>query len=97
MKSIIKIIPVALLAMMSIAAPAVAGEKVALVLSTLNNPFFVTLKDGAQAKADELGIDLMILDSQNDSARELANVEDALNRGVALLMINPTSFRSHCF
>ncbi len=27
------------------------GQKVGLILSTLNNPFFVTLKDGAEAKA----------------------------------------------
>jgi ribose transport system substrate-binding protein len=61
----------------------------ALVLSTLNNPFFVTLKDGAAAKAKELGYDLVVLDSQNDPAKELSNVEDVLNQNVKLVMLNP--------
>ena len=49
---------------------------VALVVSTLNNPFFVILKEGAETKAKELGYDLIVLDSQNDSAKEMTNVED---------------------
>ncbi|WP_136806237.1 ribose ABC transporter substrate-binding protein RbsB [Desulfosediminicola flagellatus] len=67
-----------------------AQDSMALVVSTLNNPFFVTLKEGAETKANELGYKLMVLDSQNDPAKELANVEDVLNKKIALLMINPT-------
>ena len=65
------------------------GKKIGLVLSTLNNPFFVTLKDGAEAKAKELGYELVVLDSQNDPAKEIANMEDLTTRGVSLIMINP--------
>ncbi len=65
-------------------------KKVGLVVSTLNNPFFVTLKDGAVAKADELGVELIALDSQNDPAKELANVEDLIVKGVDVILINPT-------
>ncbi len=67
-----------------------AQKPVGLVVSTLNNPFFVTLKDGAVAKAKELGVQLIVLDSQNDPAKEIANVEDLLSRGVAVILINPT-------
>ncbi len=63
---------------------------IGLVVSTLDNPFFVTLQDGAQAKADELGATLIVLDSKDDSAIEMTNVEDLLVQGVDLLMINPT-------
>jgi ribose transport system substrate-binding protein len=66
-----------------------AADKIALVVSTLNNPFFVTLQKGAQDKAKELGYELVVLDSQNDPAKELANVEDALNRGIKLVLLNP--------
>jgi len=65
-------------------------KKVGLVVSTLNNPFFVTLKDGAEDKAAELGIELIALDSQNDPAKELANVEDLMVKGVDVILINPT-------
>jgi ribose transport system substrate-binding protein len=64
--------------------------KVGLVISTLNNPFFVTLRDGAVAQAKISGINLIILDSQNDSAKELANVEDLVGQKVAAILINPT-------
>jgi len=64
-------------------------KKIGLVVSTLNNPFFVTLRDGAQKKADELGYKLVVLDSQNDSSKELSNVQDILQQGISLLMINP--------
>lgn len=67
-----------------------AADKMALVVSTLNNPFFVTLKEGAEAKAQEMGYDLLVLDSQNDPAKELAAVEDVLNKDIKVLMINPT-------
>lgn len=75
---------------LSVSATALAKDTIALAVSTLDNPFFVTLKDGAQKKADELGYKLVVLDSQNDPAKELANVEDLTVRGVKVLLINPT-------
>lgn len=74
----------------SVAATASAKETIALAVSTLDNPFFVSLKDGAQKKADELGYTLVVLDSQNDPAKELSNVEDLTVRGAKVLLINPT-------
>jgi len=61
----------------------------ALVVSTLNNPFFVDLKEGAEQKAQELGYQLVVLDSQNDSAREMTNIEDLTVQGVQLILLNP--------
>lgn len=72
-----------------------AKEKtIGLVISTLNNPFFVTLKDGAEKKAKELGYKLVVLDSQNDSAKEMSNVEDLITQKVDLIMINPTDSKA---
>ncbi|MDM0976762.1 ribose ABC transporter substrate-binding protein RbsB [Clostridium perfringens] len=64
--------------------------KIGMVLSTLNNPFFVNMKDGAEKEAKKLGYDLVVLDSQNDPAKERANVEDLVQLGVIALLINPT-------
>ena len=61
-----------------------------LSLSTLNNPFFVTLRDGAQAAADAAGAKLVVVDSQDDPAREATNVEDLIQQGVSVILINPT-------
>lgn len=74
----------------SFSATVLAKDTLAMVVSTLNNPFFVTMKEGAEAKADELGYQLIVLDSQNDPSKELANVEDLTVRGVKAILINPT-------
>ncbi|MDK6696322.1 D-ribose ABC transporter substrate-binding protein, partial [Gardnerella vaginalis] len=65
----------------TLSSTALAQDTIALTVSTLDNPFFVSLKDGAQKKADELGYKLVVLDSQNDPAKELSNVEDLTVRG----------------
>jgi ribose transport system substrate-binding protein len=77
-------------ALLGSSVAAQAADTMALVVSTLNNPFFVTLKDGAESKAKDLGYTLLVLDSQNDPAKELANVEDVLNQDIKVLLINPT-------
>ncbi len=72
------------------AAVAQDSFTIGLSLSTLNNPFFVTLRDGAQAAADELGITLVIADSQDDPATEATNIEDLIAQGVDAILVNPT-------
>ncbi|MFQ5420859.1 MAG: D-ribose ABC transporter substrate-binding protein [Anaerolineae bacterium] len=72
-------------------AAAPAGDVViGLSLSTLNNPFFVTLGDGAQAAADAAGVELIVVDAQDDPAQEATNIEDLIQRGVDVILINPT-------
>lgn len=65
-------------------------KKVGMVLSTLNNPFFVSMKEGAEKKAKELGCEVLVLDSQNDPAKERSNIEDLIQGGVSVLIVNPT-------
>ena len=74
----------------SFSANVMAQETMAMVVSTLNNPFFVSMKEGAEKKAEELGYKLIVLDSQNDPSKELSNVEDLVVRGVKAILINPT-------
>ena len=59
-------------------------------LSTLNNPFFVALKDGAQAEATKMGVKLIVVDSQDNPATEAKNIEDLITKRVDALLINPT-------
>jgi ribose transport system substrate-binding protein len=88
MNKMLTLIAVAVMSMS--AATQAAEQSMALVVSTLNNPFFVTLKDGAEAKAKELGYRMVVLDSQNDPTKELANVEDLTVRKVSAILVNPT-------
>lgn len=63
---------------------------IGFVVSTQTNPFFVTLKEGAEAKAKELGVELIVLDSQDDSTKAASNMEDLITRGVDVIIVNPT-------
>ncbi|EKN66710.1 ribose ABC transporter ribose-binding protein RbsB [Neobacillus bataviensis LMG 21833] len=64
--------------------------KIGLSVSTLNNPFFVSLKDGVIKEAKSLGMEVKVVDAQNDSAKQINDVEDLIQQGVDLLLINPT-------
>ena len=70
--------------------PAAKAYTLGLSLSTLNNPFFVTLKEGAEAAADAAGVELIVVDAQDDPAKEATNVEDLIQKGVDALLVNPT-------
>ncbi|MFC4683631.1 MULTISPECIES: ribose ABC transporter substrate-binding protein RbsB [unclassified Exiguobacterium] len=64
--------------------------KIGLSISTLNNPFFVALKDGAEEQATELDATLTVADAQNDAAKQVSDVEDMIQKGMDLILINPT-------
>jgi ABC-type sugar transport system substrate-binding protein len=64
--------------------------KIAVVVSTLNNPWFVVLGEAAKARAIELGYDATVFDSQNDTAKEAANFENIIASGYKAIVFNPT-------
>lgn len=66
------------------------AQTIGLSLSTLNNPFFVDLRDGAQKAADELGLQLVVTDAQDSVSNQISNIEDLLQSGVDVLIINAT-------
>ncbi|AHU90122.1 ABC transporter substrate-binding protein [Trueperella pyogenes] len=66
-----------------------ATGDVVLLVSTLNNPFFVDLRDGAQAKADALGVKLQVQDAQNDASTQNNQIDNAIASGAGLVIINP--------
>ena len=79
-----------LLALLSLALPAVAKDTVGLSVSTLNNPFFVTLRDGAKAAADKAGLDLVVLDAQDKADKQVSDLDDLMQKKVKVILVNPT-------
>lgn len=63
---------------------------IGLSISTLNNPFFVSLRDGAEAEAKTKGIHLITVDAQDDPAKQIAGIEDLIQKKIKVLLINPT-------
>ena len=66
-----------------------SSGKIGFSISTLNNPFFVSMADGAEAKAKELGLDLTVVDAGNDTAKQSTDIEDLINSGIEVLIVNP--------
>ncbi|MBQ2800483.1 MAG: D-ribose ABC transporter substrate-binding protein [Lachnospiraceae bacterium] len=66
-----------------------ASGTVGFSVSTLNNPFFVTLTDGAEAKAKEAGIELIVVDAGDDAAKQASDIEDLLSKNISVLIVNP--------
>src|SRR5439155_12516998 len=71
-------------------ANAADKTKIAVVISTLNNPWFVVLGETARARAIELGYDATIFDSQNDTAKEASHFENLIAGGYKAVLFNPT-------
>jgi len=66
------------------------NKKVAVIVSTLNNPWFVVLAQTAASKAKSLGYETKIFDSQNNTALEADNFENAIASGYNAILFNPT-------
>lgn len=77
-------------AAMPMAASAAQQYTFALLLSTLNNPYFVAMKNSAQAEADQLGVKLLVLDANNSSTTQANQVRTSIARKADMLLINPT-------
>jgi ribose transport system substrate-binding protein len=76
--------------------PQADGKKrVALVLKTLNHPFFVDMRRGAQDAADRLGVTLQVQAAEReiDVDKQMQIVENMLQTGIDALAITPSGSR----
>ncbi|MER6181459.1 substrate-binding domain-containing protein [Streptomyces sp. NPDC001652] len=64
-------------------------QRIGLSLSTLNNPFFVSIRAGAQAEAKKLGVDLTVTDAQNDASQQANQLENFTSSGLGTIIVNP--------
>ncbi|MEU6158373.1 substrate-binding domain-containing protein [Streptomyces sp. NPDC047130] len=66
-----------------------AQRKVGLSLSTLNNPFFVQIRQGAEQEAKRLGVDLTVTDAQNDASQQANQLQNFTSSGLSTIVVNP--------
>lgn len=66
------------------------SRQVAVVISTLNNPWFVVLAETARDRVKELGYEATVFDSQNDPAKETSHYENIISSGYRAILFNPT-------
>ncbi|MEU3984147.1 substrate-binding domain-containing protein [Streptomyces sp. NPDC026672] len=63
--------------------------KLGLSLSTLNNPFFVQIRSGAQAEAKRQGVDLTVTDAQNDASQQANQLQNFTSSNLGAIIVNP--------
>src|SRR5471032_1713575 len=68
---------------------------VALILKTLNHPYFVDMRRGAQEAADRLGVTLQVqaADREIDVEKQMQIVENMIQTGIQALCITPSGSR----
>lgn len=71
------------------AAENAGNGSIGLSVSTLNNPFFVSLAEGAEEAAEKAGVKLAVADAGDDSAKQQNDIEDLISRNVSVLIVNP--------
>jgi fructose transport system substrate-binding protein len=73
-------------------AASAEGQIIGLITKTESNPFFVKMREGAQAKADELGVELRTFagESSTDNDSQVTAIEDLIAAGAVGFMITPS-------
>ena len=65
------------------------GVTIGFAISSFDNDFFVSLKDGVEKAAADAGVTVTISDAGGDAATQASQVEDFITQGVDLIMVNP--------
>lgn len=65
------------------------GKSICMVTFSLQIAYFQNSVAGAQAAADELGVNLTVLDPQADAGRQVTQVEDCLSQAPDAIIVDP--------
>ena len=68
------------------------APRVALVLKTLNSPFFIDMEKGAQEAAKRLGVNLTVQAAERevDVDKQMQIIENLIQTGVKVLLVTPS-------
>jgi ABC-type sugar transport system substrate-binding protein len=63
--------------------------KIGMSVSTLNNPYFVQFRQGAEAEAKKEGVKLTVTDAQNDASQQVNQVQNFTGQSMKAIILNP--------
>jgi ribose transport system substrate-binding protein len=63
--------------------------KIGLSVSTLNNPYFVQFRQGAEEEAKKEGVKITTTDAQNDASQQVNQVQNFAGQSMKAIIINP--------
>src|SRR5215211_7928605 len=70
-------------------------QRIALVMKTANNPFFIEMQKGAEAAAKRLGVELVVQAAERevDVEKQMQIIENLIQTRVAALCVTPSGSR----
>lgn len=85
------VVVAAVIAAVSLLNPGSSGTstRIGMSLSTLNNPFFVQMKAGAQAAAEDADVELTVTDAQNDASQQANQLQNFTGGSMKAVIVNP--------
>ncbi|MBP7303957.1 MAG: substrate-binding domain-containing protein, partial [Fervidobacterium sp.] len=85
-KMLVAVLLVLMLSVVSFAAP-----KIALIMKTLTNPFFLTMKDGAVQAGKDFGVDLLVVSAELETSimQQISLIQDMTTQKVDAIVIAP--------
>lgn len=63
---------------------------VGISFQQMNNPYFIVMKEAFVSAVESIGADYIITDAHHDVAKQVSDIEDMIQRGIDILIINPT-------
>ncbi len=94
MKTKNKILSAAAVGLVLSSVPALAQDasklKIGMTFQEMNNPYFVAMRKALEGAAKEIGASVVTTDAGHDVAKQISDVEDMLQQGVDILLVNPT-------
>lgn len=75
------------------AAVSLSGAKpiqIGVSFQELDNPYFVVMKEAAEEAARSIGAELHVTDARHDVTKQISDVEDLVQKGIDILLLNPT-------
>lgn len=72
-----------------------SGPRVAMVLKTLNNPFFIDMQKGAEEAAQRLGLELIVQAAERelDVEKQMQIIENLIQTRVSAICVTPSGSR----
>jgi len=64
--------------------------RIGISFQELDNPYFAVMKQAFDDAGHSLGAELFVTDARHDVTKQIADVEDLVQKGIDILLLNPT-------
>jgi ribose transport system substrate-binding protein len=63
---------------------------VGMSFQEMNNPYFISMNEAFEEAAKSVGAEFVVADAQHDVSKQISDIEDMIQQGIDILLINPT-------